>query len=67
MFKRDLKTTATGWPWLDRLTYPWWRLRSAVAERRLLRLLGDGDRAVGLQMLRDAAASQAMRREAPRP
>lgn len=44
--KPDFERTATGWGWLDRVTAPWWRLRSRQTIRRLDRMFGiTGDEA----------------------
>lgn len=40
MLKPDFERTATGWVWSDRLTAPWWRLRSWITLRRIDRMLG---------------------------
>lgn len=40
MLRRDTDRTVTGWVWLDRLTAPYWRVRSRLAERSIERTLG---------------------------
>lgn len=45
---------ATGWWWLDKLTFPFWMLYDKWAEWRFFRFLGKGDAERGRAILRRA-------------
>lgn len=47
----DREYTATGYVWLDKLTYPIWSLRMWWTERSLLKRVGHGDVEVGRRIM----------------
>lgn len=50
----DFKHTATGYVWLDKLTFPFWMLYDKWAEWRFFRFLGKGGAERGREILRRA-------------
>lgn len=50
----DFKSTATGYVWLDKLTFPFWWVYDKWHEWRFYRFLGEGDAERGREIMRRA-------------